>query len=70
MAYQTKMSKYTAKNNAEKYGIDFDKSPYQLSNSEKSYLLELAKKIGYRKSASSSSSLSRASAFFQYLKKI
>jgi|688.fasta_scaffold68344_5 hypothetical protein len=70
MAYQTKMSKYTAKNNAEKYGIDFDKNVFTLKSHELSYLLELAKKVGYRKTSSSRNDLSRASSFFLYLKKV
>jgi hypothetical protein len=69
MAYaRSKMSKFSARNRAEEYGIDFHKSPFTLSSDEKSYLLELAKKVGYKKS--SGSSLSRAGAFFEYLRKI
>jgi hypothetical protein len=69
MAYaSSKINKYTARNRAEEYGIDFDKSVFKLSNDDKSYLLELAKKVGYKKS--SGSSLSRAGAFFEYLRKI
>lgn len=69
MAYaKSKMSKYTARNRAEEYGIDFHKSVFQLSMSDRSYLLELAKKVGYKKSPTSS--MSRAGAFFEYLRKI
>lgn len=71
MAYQRvkKISKSQAYEMAQDFGINFNKSPFQLRNDEKYYLLELAKKTGYRKSSSSGNSLSRATAFFEYLKK-
>jgi hypothetical protein len=69
MAYaRSKMSKFSARNRAEEYGIDFDKSVYQLSRDEKLYLLELSKKVGYKKSPTSV--LTRAGAFYEYLRKI
>lgn len=71
MAYQRvrKLTKSDAYEMAQDFGINFKKSPFQLSNDEKYYLIELAKKTGYRKSSSSANSMSRATAFFEYLKK-
>ena len=65
-----KLSKETAITRAINEGISFDDnlSPYQLSISEKTYMHELAKLCGYRKSATSCFSL--GSAFYVHLQKI
>jgi len=62
-----KISKQFAILKAKKYGIDFEKDVYQISISDKSFMADLAKETGYKKSASSC--LSTGSAFFVHLKK-
>ena len=65
-----KLSKATAITRAINEGIAFDEnlSPFQLSISDKTYMHELAKECGYRKSATSPYSL--GSAFYVHLQKI
>ena len=69
MARQMKIipSKLDCIKEAKEYGIDFAKDVFELSISDKSFMAELAKRAGYRKSRTST--LSRGSAFFVHLVK-
>ena len=62
-----KMSKEEAKRIAQRNGISFHNDFYKLSPSEVDMLVDLAKKVGYRKPASASGSRGRY--FFYYLRK-
>ena len=62
-----RISKTEAIARAKAEGIDFEKDVYQISISDKSFMADLAKEAGYKKSASSC--LSTGSAFFVHLKK-
>ncbi len=63
-----KISKYDAKIMAKNEGINFNKDFFELSNSEKNILLEIAKKQGYRKSKNAPGSTARM--YFEYLNRI
>jgi len=63
-----KISKYDAKIMAKNEGINFNKDIFELSNSEKNILLEIAKKQGYRKSKNAPGSTARM--YFEYLNRI
>jgi hypothetical protein len=63
-----KISKEEAMNLAINEGIDFALSPFQISISDKTYLSELAKRCGYKKSKTSP--FSTGSAFFVHLQKM
>jgi hypothetical protein len=63
-----KVSKYDAKIMAKNEGINFNKDFFELSNSEKNILLEIAKKQGYRKSKNAPGSTARM--YFEYLDRI
>ena len=62
-----KLSKSEAIEKARTYGIDFSKDVFEISISDKSYMAELARKAGYKKSKSAC--LSTGSCFFLNLKK-
>lgn len=62
-----KLSKSEAIKKAKDNGINFDRDVFEISISDKSFMAELAKESGYKKSKSSC--LSTGSAFFLNLKK-
>ena len=72
MAYKTKEKEsyyFFAYNEAKREGVNFDKSPFELTSSERNTLLDIADDIGYKKSSKSSNNMSRVSSFFSFLKK-
>lgn len=72
MAYQSNRrdsNHYYAYSEAKREGVNFDKSPFELTSKEKNILLDIADDIGYKKSTRSANNLSRVGAFYQFLKK-
>lgn len=64
---KAKLTKVDAIRKAKEYGIDFSKDGFELSISDKSYMAELAREMGYKKS--STCCVSTGHAVFIHLKK-